>query len=83
MSGRQIIQASEVGEYAYCARAWWLHRVEGLSSANLEALARGTSIHLGHGRRVKSAGRFQWLAWLLVGLAALSLLLARLLGGGV
>mgnify|MGYP005837564477 CR=1 FL=1 len=57
-----IINASELGEYSYCRRAWWLGRVQGLSSRNLAALARGQALHELHGRRAQRAIRFRRVA---------------------
>ena len=73
-----IIRASELAQYEYCARAWWLHRVKGYRSANVKALERGTARHRAHGRVVVSYHRLRWLALALLGLAAM-LLLAWLL----
>ncbi len=50
-----VISASELGEFAYCRRAWWLGRVQGLPSANRTGLARGQALHEGHGRRARHA----------------------------
>jgi hypothetical protein len=47
-----IIRASEVGEYVYCARAWWLRRVAGLAPAGRERRELGTILHRRHGRAV-------------------------------
>jgi CRISPR/Cas system-associated exonuclease Cas4 (RecB family) len=47
-----IIRASEVGEYVYCARAWWLRRVAGLEPAGRERRELGTALHRRHGRAV-------------------------------
>jgi CRISPR/Cas system-associated exonuclease Cas4 (RecB family) len=48
----QIIRASEVGEYVYCARAWWLRRVAGLEPAGRERRELGVALHRRHGRAV-------------------------------
>ena len=48
----RTIRASEVGEYVYCARAWWLRRVEGLVPAGRERRELGTALHARHGRAV-------------------------------
>jgi hypothetical protein len=50
-----IINASEIGRYAYCARAWWLHRALGYAPHNTAALERGTRRHEEHGRTVIAA----------------------------
>lgn len=47
-----IIRASEIGEYVYCARAWWLRRVAGLEPAGRERREYGTALHRRHGRVV-------------------------------
>jgi CRISPR/Cas system-associated exonuclease Cas4 (RecB family) len=47
-----IIRASEVGEYVYCARAWWLRRVAGLEPAGHARREHGTVLHRRHGRAV-------------------------------
>jgi len=47
-----IIRASEVGEYVYCARAWWLRRVANLEPAGHERREQGTALHRRHGRAV-------------------------------
>ena len=36
----------------YCARAWWLRRVEGLEPAGRERRELGTALHARHGRAV-------------------------------
>ena len=71
----RVIRASEIGEYLYCRRAWWLHRVEGLESANELVMAEGTETHAGHGRLVGAAAALRSLALLLFGAALLVFLL--------
>ena len=65
-----VIRASEIGQYAYCARAWWLARVKGHRSTNVAALARGTARHQAHGRAVESYHLLRWAALALLLLAA-------------
>lgn len=64
-----VLRASEVGEYAYCARSWWLHRVQDVSSINVAALQSGRQIHERHGRAVARWQRQRRLALALAGLA--------------
>lgn len=47
------IRASEIGDYVYCRRAWWLRRVQGYASRNVRALEEGTAHHERHGRTVQ------------------------------
>jgi hypothetical protein len=80
-----IIRASEIGEYAYCARAWWLRRVKGSSSANVAAMQRGKVRHRAHGRLVEGYHLRHRLARIAL-LCAMALLLACFIlilrGGG-
>jgi CRISPR/Cas system-associated exonuclease Cas4 (RecB family) len=55
VSTNQIIRASEIGEYVYCHRAWWLHRVKGIESANREQMQAGNAQHFAHGRAVQQS----------------------------
>ena len=68
---RQTIQASEIGSYLYCHRAWWYQR-RGVRSANVRELAHGAAAHEAHGRSVR---RLSWQRALALGLVALALLL--------
>jgi hypothetical protein len=72
----KTINASDLGAYLYCRRAWW-YRKEGVESGNQEALAAGTRHHTLHGRKVFIAGGFRFLGWvlLLAGIAILTLVL--------
>lgn len=71
-----IIRASEVGQYAYCARAWWLGRVLGYESERAEEMRLGQEAHRAHGRMVVGYQRLQQAAYIL-------LLLALLIGLGL
>ena len=68
-----VIRASELSQYAYCARAWWLGRVMGYRSANVEAMQAGTARHRAHGRTVEGAYRLRRLALALLVLAVVAL----------
>lgn len=69
----EILRASEVGQYAYCARAWWLGRVMGYRSTNLVAMTQGTERHRAHGRGVERAHWLLRVAVMLMLLAAVLL----------
>lgn len=72
-----IIRASEIGEYVYCARAWWLRRVAGLEPAGRERRERGTALHRRHGRDVVLSGALIWVGALLLVAAAGAMVLLR------
>ncbi|MCX7838434.1 MAG: hypothetical protein N2559_03120 [Anaerolineae bacterium] len=51
----RLIRASEIGEYVFCRRAWWLHHVQGLQSAHHAQMEHGIMQHSEHGRAVQRA----------------------------
>jgi hypothetical protein len=69
----EILRASELAQYAYCARAWWLGRVLGYRSANLAAMEAGVTRHRAHGRSVESYHGLRRLAVALVLLGGVAL----------
>lgn len=77
----QIIRASEVGEYVYCARAWWLRRVAGLEPEGRERRERGTSLHRRHGRTVAGSNMLIWLGFACA-VAAIALIAFSTIGQG-
>jgi hypothetical protein len=64
-----LIRASEIGEYVFCRRAWWLHRVQGLESAHRAQMDTGIAQHREHGRAVQRADTLTRAAILLAVLA--------------
>jgi hypothetical protein len=70
----RIIRASEVGQYAYCAHAWWLARVENLPSAHLEVMDASKEVHRRHGRGVRTSLTLRRLGYALL-IAALVLVI--------
>lgn len=60
------IRASELGDYAFCAHAWWLRRIEGVEPQDRGPLQVGEAWHAGHGRRVWLGGVVQAVAVLIV-----------------
>jgi CRISPR/Cas system-associated exonuclease Cas4 (RecB family) len=77
-----IIRASELAQYAYCTRAWWLGRVKGYRSANVAAMRQGTVQHRTHGRAVESYHLLRRLAVALIVLAGVFLVAWLLLSLG-
>ncbi len=78
----RVIRASEIGEYIYCHRAWWLGRVQGIENANRAQLDAGIIRHRAHGRSVQRAEWLQRaaLALTLVAVVIAIVLLAQVLG---
>jgi CRISPR/Cas system-associated exonuclease Cas4 (RecB family) len=66
----RVIRASEIGEYLFCKRAWWL-RTQGIESENRKALDAGTAEHEDLARRVALSGCLRTVSFLLF-LAALT-----------
>lgn len=64
-----VIRASDLAQYKYCARAWWLGSVMGTPSANVRELQQGEAMHQAHGRRVWAASALVIAAVVLVVLA--------------
>ena len=67
----RVIRASEIGEYLFCKRAWWL-RTQGMESENRKALEAGTAEHEDLARRVALSGCLRTAAFVIF-LAALTL----------
>lgn len=74
------VRASEVGQYSFCARAWWYQHVRGAAPDDERPLRHGETAHRQHGRRVQVAELSRWVALLLLALALTALLVA--LSGG-
>ncbi|MCB2213958.1 hypothetical protein KQH50_01045 [bacterium] len=78
----KTINASDLGTFLYCRRAWW-YRKQGTESENQAAMAAGTRRHAHHGRQVFTARLLRFAGWLLLlaGLVALVLFLTMELAG--
>ncbi len=62
----QWVRASEIAEYMYCNRAWYLRRIHGVKSANVQRLEDGRFHHKKHGRSLQNAIWLQRFAYLLL-----------------
>lgn len=71
-----VIRASEIGQYDFCAKAWWLGSIEGVQPSNIHELQAGTDAHEQHGRQVRRASQLQMIAIGLVALGVIVLVLA-------
>ena len=60
--GGNLIRASEIGEYVYCARAWRLRRDGCEPTAGRERREAGTRWHVEHGAGVSRARMLRRLA---------------------
>lgn len=69
MSDDSILRASEIGEYVFCHRAWWLHRAQGIESTNRAEMQAGVMRHIAHGRAVQRADTLRRTAIVLLVLA--------------
>jgi len=80
-----IIRASEIGQYVFCQRAWWLGNVRGYQPVNEAALKAGSQAHARHGHTVATSQRWQRVAYvlLILGGLLLALVLCSVLEGGL
>ena len=65
------IRASEIAQYVYCARAWWLGQVLGYRSSNLAMMRHGTDQHRSHGWAVQRYRSLRRLAAVMLALAVM------------
>ncbi len=72
----RVLRASEIGEYVFCHRAWWLGHVRGVENANRARMEAGVARHRAHGSLVRRA---DWLARAALALLLVAALLALLL----
>ena len=55
-----FITASEIAEYLYCHRAWWL-KLKGFVSGNKDSLAQGATAHIQYSQQVEQVTRSEGL----------------------
>ncbi len=70
-AGSDVIRASDVGLYVYCAKAWRL-KADGHESANVGEMAAGTESHAAHGARVALYAALQRASMALIVIAVLA-----------
>lgn len=73
------IRASEIGDYVYCRRAWWLRRVRSVASINTAQLQAGTRHHEAHNRLVERSVWARRVAYAAI-FVAVAVLVYQLLG---
>lgn len=76
----QWIRVSEITEYVYCHRSWWLRRMAGYQSGNVTELAQGATYHDDHGDVVMRSVVARRLAYVLLALAAAVILFSFMRG---
>jgi hypothetical protein len=71
----RVIRASEIGQFKYCARAWWLGHIVGVPSSNTREMAQGEAAHQRHGRAVWMSSALRIAALVLLVLAVIVVVL--------
>jgi hypothetical protein len=61
----RVLRASEIGEYLFCKRAWWLHR-QGVEPSNRAAREAGIAAHESHAKVVAWTGCLRTIAFILL-----------------
>ena len=74
------IRASEIGDYLYCRRSWWLKRSRGIASENVREVARGTQHHRQHGSLVQQSVWLRRAAYVLI-FVVVAMMAYSLVGG--
>ena len=70
-----LIKASELAQYGFCQRAWWLGTVKGEPSANQPALTKGVQSHRSHADKVHAAFRWRYAGLAVLGLGCFMLVM--------
>jgi CRISPR/Cas system-associated exonuclease Cas4 (RecB family) len=73
MKKAAYVTASEIGDYVYCKRAWWL-KMNGYSKTNSQMLA-GTKAHNSLYKLLETIGLLRIIAFSLIALAILILII--------
>jgi hypothetical protein len=74
----RLLRASEIGQYVYCQRAWWLARIQGVAEGNGEAREKGIEQHVQYGRALSTANRLLTLGVILLVAGLIVTLLAAI-----
>ncbi len=69
-----IIRASELAQFSFCRRAWWLAAIKGHRPHNQATLAYGVTTHNRHYQQVHTAQRWRYASFFLLGGGSLLLL---------
>lgn len=82
MDNKEYVTASEIGEYVYCQRAWWL-RANGKAEETF-AMLKGRLEHDGVAALIDTVKRNTMIAWtiLLIGIGLILLIVTYFLMKG-
>ena len=73
MNTKNYITASEIGEYVYCKRAWWL-RTQGKMETTPQ-MVRGSTAHNALAFKLQLSLKLKIIALLIIGIAVLAVVL--------
>jgi len=73
-----LIRASELVQYGFCQRAWWLATVKKIPSQNPANLLRGSQQHIRHEGQVHRANLWQRVGFFLISSGAVLFILMLL-----
>ena len=77
-----LVKASELAEYGFCQKSWWLRHVGQLTPDNQANLKRGQRAHTRNEQQVESANRWRQASFILFGIGLLILIAAVALSLG-
>jgi CRISPR/Cas system-associated exonuclease Cas4 (RecB family) len=60
------IQASEISDYIYCRRSWWLRQARGVAPQNIRQMETGQQFHQTHGRSIQQSTWLRRLAYVVL-----------------
>jgi len=63
-----LVKASELAEYGFCHRSWWLRNVKQFTPDNRANLARGQQAHTRNERQVQLVNRWRQVSFVLFGI---------------
>lgn len=66
-----LVRASDIGQWSYCQRAWWLAHVRKAQHQAPARLRQGEQIHVAHGRTLTYARLLRRVGIVLLALALL------------
>lgn len=78
----EFISASEIADYLYCQRSWWLRKSD-KAKPQTGAMTQGTETHKAYAQQLKTVQRYQFIGQLIVSLGVILLIILvilRLLG---